>query len=94
MSKMRLDIKEYDEAGNLIATYIQSTSKRFDGDAARVDVVVSSLKFPFEVFQRQLARYITHTMRNSFQIIRKQYGTSVWTCFCRPGTPKVLQMTI
>lgn len=43
MLKARLDIKEYDEAGNLVATYIQSKSKRADGGAARVDVVVSVL---------------------------------------------------
>jgi hypothetical protein len=41
MSKTRLDIKEYDEAGNLVATYIQSASKRSVEDAVRVDVVVS-----------------------------------------------------
>jgi hypothetical protein len=42
MLKTRLDIKEYDEAGNLVATYIQSTSKRSVEDAVRVDVVVGS----------------------------------------------------
>jgi hypothetical protein len=43
MSKTQLNMKEYDEAGNLVATYIQSISRRADGDATRVDVVVSVL---------------------------------------------------
>lgn len=43
MSEARLDINEYDEAGSLVKTYIQSFSKRSDGHVARVDVVVSSL---------------------------------------------------
>ncbi|TID15690.1 DUF647-domain-containing protein [Venturia nashicola] len=40
MSQPRLDIEEYDEAGNLVASYIQSLSKRSERDATRVDVVL------------------------------------------------------
>ncbi|QDS76630.1 hypothetical protein FKW77_007923 [Venturia effusa] len=40
MSKPRFDIEEYDEAGNLVATYVQSLSRRSEGEAARVDVVL------------------------------------------------------
>ena len=58
MSKTRLDIKEYDEAGNLVATYIQSASKRSDQNAARVDVVVSSL---IGLFARQCLVQVHHS---------------------------------
>lgn len=44
MSDPRLDIEEYDEAGNLVATYVQSLSKRSERDVARVDVVVSAFR--------------------------------------------------
>jgi len=40
MSEKSLGIQEYDEAGNLVATYVETVVKRFDEDGARVDVIV------------------------------------------------------
>lgn len=44
MSEPRFDMEEYDEAGDLVASYIQSFSKRSETDVARVDVVVSAFE--------------------------------------------------
>lgn len=89
MPESRLDIEEYDEAGELVATYVQSLSKRSERDAARVDVVVSCL--PAFKMRWQCS---TNKTRYSFRAIPKQYGTSAWTCSCRPGILRVSRMTI
>ncbi|RDI82376.1 hypothetical protein Vi05172_g7722 [Venturia inaequalis] len=50
MSEPRFDMEEYDEAGDLVASYIQSFSKRSETDVARVDVVVPSTSNPISVW--------------------------------------------
>ncbi|KAE9965889.1 hypothetical protein EG328_009313 [Venturia inaequalis] len=50
MSEPRFDMEEYDEAGDLVASYIQSFSKRSETEVARVDVVVPSTSNPISVW--------------------------------------------
>lgn len=71
-----LEIAECDEAGNVTATYVQSTVDQ--DNTSRIDVIVR-LRSKCEIVAAL-------TLALSCQRIRNRNGRRCWTFFCQPAT--------